>query len=203
MPWAPSSISRSAGNSRALEPDLVNETETTKVCPHCAETIKAAAKVCPHCRHWQRKWSLYNPQILATLVATFYSIAVVGMGIFLLKQFGPKEDFATYRDDIAVLSSQFTTLASGSTTYVTVLGTLTNRSKVGWKDVAVEAQLFDKSGRLIDTIVAKTQDYNGTVILPYGQATFKVEGKASRPVSDYNSCKAYVHWAKDVDSAWP
>ncbi|HTA30753.1 MAG TPA: hypothetical protein VK731_09710 [Candidatus Cybelea sp.] len=180
----------------------MNETEATKVCPHCAETIKAAAKVCPHCRFWQRKWSLQNPQVMVVILLIFCMAMFAGLGTIWDKLFGPKEDFETYRDDISVVSSQFSTRPYGSNIYVFVFGTLTNHSKVGWKEVAVEAQLFNRSGNLIDTIVASTDEYRGTVILPHGEATYKVEGRAAQPVSDYDSCKASVHWAKDV-AAWP
>ena len=178
------------------------EDNQTKVCPLCAETIKTAAKVCPHCRRWQKKWSLQNPQIGLTLYALI-CFAVFGcLATFVDKLFGPKEEFAIYRNDITVVSSQFSHRVSGSESniYFTVVGTLTNQSNIAWKDAMVEVQFLDKTGQLIDVIKANA-DYGGVVILPHGEVAFKVEGKAARPVSDYVAHKAVVRWAKDVH-AW-
>ena len=85
---------------------------------------------------------------------------------------------------------------------VTVVGTLTNRSIIGWKDVGVEVQFLDKSGKLIDAITVNADSYRGVTILPHGEAAFKIEGKATRPESHYDNYKTSVRWAKDVD-AWP
>src|SRR5260221_585354 len=116
----------------------------SKVCPLCAETIKAAAKVCPHCRHWQKKFSLRNPLVAVTLFLTLY-IAVV---FFVVNRvFGPRENFAKYRDEIRVVSSQFSHRVSGSNVYVTVVGIITNCSGIGWKNFGVEAEFFDKKQR--------------------------------------------------------
>jgi hypothetical protein len=172
----------------------------TKVCPLCAETIKVAAKVCPHCRHWQKRWSLANPYF----VATVYS--VVGLLVFgcfaalMGKMFGPKEDFATYRNEISVVSSQFSQRTSESNLYNTIVGTLTNHSDVGWKDVGVEAQFFDKSGKMIDAITVNANDFRGVAILPHGEAAFKIEGKAARASTDYWTNKLNVRWAKDANA---
>jgi hypothetical protein len=179
----------------------MNESAETKICPHCAETIKTAAKVCPHCRYWQKRWSWHNPRVGISLwiaasfaMITFYAVA-------LDKLFGPKESsFATYRDEISVVTSQFSHRGYESNLMNTVIGTLTNRSKVGWKDVSVEVQFFDKSGKQIDAITAKGDDYRGAVILPYGEVAFKVEGTAAHPEADYDKYKVYVRWAKDIDS---
>jgi len=177
------------------------ENEPTKVCPLCAETIKAAAKVCPHCRHWQKKWSLQNPQIAVTLYSLVMIVVLIGVGAFVDKMFGPKEQFAVYRDEIRVINSQFNQRISGSNVWNTVVGTITNSSSIGWKDIGIEAQFFDRTGKLIDAITVNVSDYRGVVILPHGETSFKIEGRASHPAADYETNKLNVRWAKDVD-AW-
>jgi hypothetical protein len=184
----------------------MTQAEPTKVCPHCAETIKAAAVVCPHCRYWQKKWSLYNPKVLGALGLILMTAYIVGVGIFTDTVFGPKEQFAVYRNEITVVSSQPSHRISTSgcdsnvNVYVTVVGTLTNHSNVSWKDVGVEAQFFDKAGKLFDAITVNADEYRSVTILPHGEAAFKIEGKAARPGSDYDAYKVIVRWAKDVDS---
>jgi hypothetical protein len=182
----------------------VPETEQNKVCPHCAETIKTAAKVCPYCRYWQKRWSLQNPQVGVTLYTLMCLAGFICLTAFAGKVFGPKEEFATYRNEITVVSSQFSQRVSNSgcdtnvSVYVTVVGTLTNRSDITWKDVGVEAQFLDKSGKQFDAITVNANEYRGVTILPHAETAFKIEGRAARPESDYGAYKVIVRWAKDV-----
>lgn len=180
----------------------MTELGQTKVCPLCAETIKAAAKVCPHCRHWQKMWSLQNPLIGVILWVLVACVFMIGFGLLWERAFGPKKEFATYRDDISVLYSRFSCRTSGSNLLITVVGTLTNRSDVGWKNVGVEAQFLSKSGSVMDVIPVEHESYSGVVILPHGDAAFRIEGKAARPATDYDTYKLFVRWAKDADSFW-
>jgi hypothetical protein len=175
----------------------VAENEQTNVCPHCAETIKAAAKVCPHCRYWQKKWSLYSPITIMVLGAVLMTIYCIGAGMFVEQMLGPKRDFAEFRDQIDVVNSQVSHRLWSSNLYVVVVGLATNRGEYGWKNVAIEAQFFDQSGKLIDAITADA-DYRGFTILPHGEAAFKLEGKVAKPQSEYVSHKVSVRTAKDV-----
>ena len=125
--------------------------------------------------------------------------ALTGLGALVEKVFGPKRDFGIYRDQIAVVSSEFNHHMVGSNWVVTVVGTLTNRSEFNWENVGVEAQFFDKSGKLVDVVCA-VGDYRGLTMLSHSDAAFKIEGKAARPEADYASHKAFVRWARDVNS---
>ena len=79
----------------------MTESSDAKVCPMCAETIKAAAKVCPHCRYWQSRFSLQNPQVVAAVCLVLALAAIIGLGAFVEWLFGSKRDFAEYRNEIA------------------------------------------------------------------------------------------------------
>jgi hypothetical protein len=178
----------------------VDSTQETKVCRLCAETIPAAAKVCSHCRHWQRTLSIHNPQVLGAIFAFLVFVGLVCLAITLNAKLQQKEEFTAYRDQLSVLSSSLSFRTSaGSNLLVAVVGTLTNQSKVGWKNVSVEARFFDKSGNLID---AMRQHRHPALIRigGDGEAAIKLEGKAVRPQSDYDTHKAYVRSAKDAAS---
>jgi RNA polymerase subunit RPABC4/transcription elongation factor Spt4 len=51
----------------------------SKVCPSCAETIKAAAKVCPFCRSKLDRWAHYRELLIAApgLIVAVAAIAAV------------------------------------------------------------------------------------------------------------------------------
>lgn len=137
---------------------------------------------------------------MALAMVTWFAMAVFLAALFE-KVFGPKQQFATYRDEIGIIQSNFSQRVSGSNLWLTVVGTLTNQSNIGWKDVDVEAQFFDSSGKLIDAIAANSDGYQAVTILPHGEAAFRIERTASHPASEYVTNKLTVRWAKDVD-AW-
>ena len=139
------------------------------------------------------------------LVAVTFTVLlgpVLGMGILFDREFGPKEHFAEYRDQISILGFQVSQRISSSNSIVTVAGTLTNRSRLGWKEVSVEARFLDKSGKVFDAITASADDYRGVSVLPHDVAAFKIEGRMAAPAAVYDNCKVSVRWAKDAD-AWP
>jgi hypothetical protein len=184
------------------------ENEQTRICPFCAETIKVAAKVCPHCRFWQprSKWSLRNPQFLQSVASVICAAAlfgaIFGLAYFLQHLIGPKRDFAPYQSQITVVSSEVSFRMSESNLTVFVVGVVTNQSDFAWKNVGLEARLFDKDGKLIDVIQASDSSYNGVVVLPHAEAGFKIRSRAAKNESEYATHKVFVGTAKDFN-AWP
>ena len=172
----------------------MNEAAETKVCPHCAETIKTAAKVCPHCRFCQKTWSLYNPKIIAASVLILVIGYSVLMGLVVDSNSGEGRDFAEYRDQIRVTTSSMSFSQTSTNAYITAVGTMTNASEFTWKEVQLEAQYFDASGKLIDTGLNRNFD---TDILPHGEAAFRIRTVADKPESSYTSHKVFVRYAKD------
>jgi hypothetical protein len=172
----------------------MNEAAETKVCPHCAETIKAAAKVCPHCRFCQKTWSLYNPKIIAASVLILITGYSVVMGILLNSITGEGRDFAEYRDQIRVVTSSMNFSQTSTNAYITSVGLLTNSSEFTWKEVQLEAQYFDASGKLTDTGMNRNFD---TEMLPHGEAAFRIRTVADKLESSYASHKVFVRYAKD------
>jgi hypothetical protein len=181
------------------------ETEQTKVCPLCAETIKAAAKVCPCCHHWQKKWSLRNPQTRQSIGAILSLIvifgAIMGVGYFFDYLLGPKRDFAQYQSQVIVMNSATSYGIVDSNLMVSVVGVITNQSTFGWKDIGVEAQFYNKDGKLIDVIQAEGE-FGILTILPHSEASFKIQSRATQKETDYQTTKVFVRTGKDINS-WP
>lgn len=173
------------------------DTEQTKVCPLCAETIRAAAKVCPHCRHWQRKWSLQNPRVGLTFFVVVCVVVLIYLNAVYDEVFGQKRDFAPYQSQITVVNSETSFRIVNSNLTVSVIGVVTNQTSFGWKDIGMEAQLFDGSGKMIDVIEAEGE-YRGFAVLPHSEASFKIEGRAIKQEQEYQSTKVFVRTGRDI-----
>ncbi len=179
----------------------MTDPESTRVCPLCAETIRAAAKVCPHCRNWQRKWSLQNPQVGGAIMMLAGLAMLISVLVFIEDHFTSGRSYAEYQDQISIRESHVSHRMGSSNLLVTVVGIVTNRSEFGWKELTFEVQMFDELGTLID-VITHPSGYSGVTIAPYGNAGFKIEGRAAHQESRYAAHKVSIRWAKDIED-WP
>ena len=171
------------------------ETEQTKVCPLCAETIKAAAKVCPHCRRPQNRWFFINEY---DLMAVLSVILFAGAVFVAFKIFGEGRDFATSRDKITVLSSQFLIEANHDYTNVVVSGILTNASEYAWNLGEFEVRFLDAAGKVIDA----DESSSGSTVLSHSERSFRLTLYARTTVPNHVSYKVLVKSASDP-VFWP
>jgi len=172
-----------------------------KICPLCAEEIKAAAKLCPHCRHWQNKWSIQNPHISVLLWSVLYLGFFCGIAVFLERAFSRGNDFSAQKTQLVVVTSEIQFLQSGTNRYLAVIGVITNQSQLSWGDVNVEARFFNADGKLVDVIPGRGT-HIGVAISAHSEAAFKIESKTIESTNNFNSYKVFVTWAKDARS-WP
>ena len=119
--------------------------EQTKVCPLCAETIKAAAKVCPHCRRSQRRWAVLTRFDLAMIVTFLLFISSIVLVIWLTEH---GRTFTPIRDRIEVLSSLWTVKTDKLYTNIMVVGVVSNSSPYAWNVSDMEVRFFDRNGKL-------------------------------------------------------
>jgi hypothetical protein len=72
---------------------------------------------------------------------------------------------------------------------------LQNSADIPLDDLQLEAQFFDKDGKLLD--VGTHAGYSETIPAS-GEAAFKVYVYAARPEADYGSFKVFVRSAEDA-----
>jgi hypothetical protein len=173
------------------------ENEQTKVCPLCAETIKAAARVCPHCRYWQKQWSFRSPAVSVIFFVAVCFVVLFYLDAFYGQLFGQKRDFTPYQNQITIVNSETSFRIANSNLMVSVIGVVTNQTAFGWKNIGMEAQFLDGNGKMIDVIVADG-GYWGFTVLPHSEASFKIEGRAIREEQEYKSTKDFVRTGKDI-----
>jgi hypothetical protein len=143
---------------------------------------------------------LRNPNITGTLAGLFWFGLLFGLAWFLNRILDGR-DFTPHRTRFEVMESNVSERVTSNAAYVVVTGLLTNGSDYSWKNVGVEAQLFDHKGHIIDVIQAPT-DYGGLAVSRHSVAAFKIESRTGHNLKDYASHKVFVRWAKDARS-WP
>jgi len=168
--------------------------DATKICPACAESIKPAAKICPRCRQWQAIWSIHNPVI--PFLGGLACLIVAGLSLFVFfgRIVNPGPDFSPFRDQIAVTGTKLNVQQTEKDRLVVVVGTVTNRSAIAWKDLEFECRFFGVKGDLID---ARTHIWRMT-ILGHDEAAFRADTKAARPLEEYASHQVVVRSARNA-----
>jgi hypothetical protein len=115
------------------------------------------------------------------------------------RQIGGRDTFIGYRDQIVVIDSSMHYQPSdekcGPT--ISVVGKIKNNSDVPWKDIYLEAQYFDSSGKMID---ANGAEQYGLTLPPHEEVAFRLRGAADRAERDYASHRVFVHSARDARS---
>ncbi len=153
----------------------MNGASDTKVCPLCAETIKAAAKVCPHCQSRQGRFAILKGEIAGTLVL----LALLAIVAFLLDRiFSDESDwnlytgFALHRQDLQVVR---TALGPGPRqSEYWLMGYVTNRGERPWRVHELEVRLQDPQGHLVDVRHPELGKEEAFVVQPGQEHAFRV-----------------------------
>jgi hypothetical protein len=174
------------------------EDQQTKICPVCAETVKAVAKKCPFCRADLRS-SVIRIDPAPWFSWVFMLLFFCGALIVFYRVAYPGRDFSLCRNQIVVSSSSMQFSAGERGRYVTTVGTINNESDYGWKEVQLEVRYFNRNAKLIDVGV---QIFPDIIIQPHSESAFRVRTLADQPESAYASHKVFVRTAKDI-RRWP
>jgi hypothetical protein len=170
-----------------------------KICPYCAESIRAAAKVCPHCRQPLTFRSMRHPvtAFLVMLVPMLACVVFIATGVVykLDKILNPGPHYGELLSSLSVTESHMNHVQATNEQHIYLYGLITNRSEVAWQRVEFDCRFFDKNGALID---AQT-GLSPWVVQPHDEAAFRVGINPSRPVGDYDSYKISVVWARNAN----
>lgn len=112
---------------------------------------------------------------------------------------GTDVDFAIHQGELKVVESSFHLQDGKLGLELSVVGVLTNASPLAWKNIQVEAQLFNASGKLIDSITERKFDQ---AVLPHDAVSFRLLEKAAREKPEYASHKVTVRFARDGRNPW-
>jgi hypothetical protein len=128
----------------------VSDANETKVCPLCAETIKAAAKICPFCRSRQIRFLLSAQEFIIGAGG----LVLLGMAVWVLVWLAPIErgiggrKFAGHRDDLIVIGAELNQPTNDRNFWLS--GYVTNRGKHPWRIHELEVRFVDRQNTLVD-----------------------------------------------------
>jgi hypothetical protein len=167
------------------------DAEQTKVCPLCAETIKAAAKVCPYCRKSQRRWVFMTRYDLSAILVAMLFVEAVFLLCTILER---KRDFALDREKVQVLNFHFALDKGESETNIIFFGVVTNKSEHAWEVGDYEIRYFDSRGNLVNMDRASSL----ITVFPHSDSSFRCDLLSSHnSIPDYAATKVTVVSAED------
>lgn len=153
----------------------MTDNEQTKICPLCAETIRAAAKVCPHCRRPQKRRFFISDHETHAIGALLFFIAAAFLALWF---FTTGRRYSPEKHIITVLSAEFGVETTSYQTNeietnVIVSGVLTNASEYSWKLTGFEVRFLDAAGKTVD-VGKGGSEYLDLIVLPHSDHAFHV-----------------------------
>lgn len=169
------------------------DNEQTKICPLCAETIKAAAKICPHCRRPQNR-RLFIPEHDAQAIGAVLMMALSALLLFWT--FGDARKFSPEHHKITVIETTFGIEMTKNQTNFVASGVLTNESSFAWKLNGFQVRFLDANGKTVEVGNAGTENYN-LVVQAHDDCPFRLNLVNLKKIPDYASSQTKVTDAVD------
>ncbi len=146
--------------------------QSVKVCPLCAESIKAAAKVCPFCRASQTRLAHLGPY-LGLGFSAFIMLACVGLTcVWLFPDVFRSEgrNFAPYRAQLVVARTSLERDQRKPEFWLN--GYITNTGNYSWRVQELEVRLMEGEGKLVE--VSHPEISEKFVVQPHQEQAFRV-----------------------------
>jgi len=149
------------------------EAEQAKVCPFCAETIKAAANLCPFCRSKQGRHAVWTQELWIAVP----SLGLILVSVVAIAMLAPAEpegggrNFAGHRGDLVILNAALNRDQARPDFWLT--GSVTNQGEHPWRIHEIELRLVDEHGQLLDARHAEVRD--PFVVQPRHEHGFRIE----------------------------
>jgi hypothetical protein len=174
----------------------MNENAETKICPFCAEMVKAAAKRCPFCNSRLSRYAFHLQEGL-------YGLAfLICFGCFVLASYwafpeGSGSDgrsFEKHRDELAIRNVSVAITGHGTSGhYYDVSGFVTNRGNYPWRVENIELTISNAQG-ITDFLHGEIK--NAFVVQPHMEHPF-VLGFRMDMTNTVLSASARVENARD------
>ena len=126
----------------------MSEIAETKVCPFCAETIKAAAKKCPFCNSRLVRYALFRQEFALGLGC----LLMFGMFIFvcvwiLPGDSGEQYHFEHHQSDLETREVKVAARSEGTNgNYYDISGFVTNKGSYPWRVQGIELIITNSQG---------------------------------------------------------
>lgn len=173
------------------------ESAETKVCPTCAEAIKAAARRCPFCQSPTRRWPLTQQELGPLVVALVLGALLIGSGIWLDSKFSSPHGHSFHPHRAQVEVTRLALDDVGGQQRYAVMGFVTNRSTHPWRVREIELRFQSPDGTLLDARNLTLPDL--PVVRPANEAAFRVAlGRLPETLAK-TTLKARVYHATDGD----
>jgi hypothetical protein len=188
-----------------------------KICPACAESIKALAKVCPFCRTKQHRFALLARE-LGVILPMIGLIALAGALLsVIVPEDSPKgRRFSWHRNALVVRTHKVEHIAKvvsfspgggnsssdgfskqSSTNFQDrFTGLVTNQNGIPWRVKEFEIRYLNQKGETVD--VAHERVSEPFVVQPHSEHALSLE-RAGRIIDPPNSVKIRVSNALDGD----
>jgi hypothetical protein len=172
----------------------MNPVADTKVCPLCAETIKAAAKKCPFCQTLQTRRAVWAAALLPISVSVGVLLVFGLVGALLSREDAADgRHFVRERGELQV--SRAALMPGRKADIFWLTGCVTNQGDYPWRIKELEVRFLDAGTNLVD---ARHPGMEKTfVVQPHAERAFRIELGTTVSTNRIATIQARVQMATD------